>query len=362
MKNLIKNLLILLFCLPLTLSAQLIDYGTYMRTDDQLTIGTNSDSYPFYVRKNDSSWQARFTNRDGDGADVYIAHGAGYGVNIKGRTTGGQYTLRLDNLSDLTNIFYNNGKVGLGLQGNVGIGTSAPSAKLDVRTTNSTIAQFIQSNVSNTNAKIIIRGSRNACPGCNVAYIDFEDYDSNEGSGTVFTLARVSAGMETDSGKNGYLRFYTTQAGTPAERMRIKTNGNVGIGTSNPTYKLSVNGNIRAKEVRVETGWSDYVFYDDYQLPTLEEEEQHIEEKGYLLGFESEADMGGEVLLGDVSKRQQAKIEEMMLHLIEMNKKLKTNTELMKKIEEANLYIFQLNDTVKELQKQIEELKQQSGK
>jgi len=136
MKTLIKNLFILMLCVPLTLSAQLIDYGTYMRTDDQLTIGTNSDSYPFYVRKNDSSWQARFTNKAGAGADIYMVHGAGYGMHIKGGTTGGQYTLRLNNLNGVTNNFYNNGKVGLGLQGNVGIGTDAPTAKLDVRTTN----------------------------------------------------------------------------------------------------------------------------------------------------------------------------------------------------------------------------------
>jgi len=106
--------------------------------------------------------------------------------------------------------------------------------------------------------------------------------------------------------------------------MVFKPNGNIGIGTVNPTHKLSVNGNIHTKEVRVQTGWSDYVFYDDYQLPTLEEEEQHIEQKGHLLGFESEEDMQGEVLLGDVSKRQQAKIEEMMLHLIQINKQLQT--------------------------------------
>ncbi|RNL68607.1 hypothetical protein ED312_23155, partial [Sinomicrobium pectinilyticum] len=44
--------------------------------------------------------------------------------------------------------------------------------------------------------------------------------------------------------------------------------GNVGIGTTNPgTWKLAVNGDIRAKEIKVETGWSDFVFEDSYNLP-----------------------------------------------------------------------------------------------
>lgn len=98
--------------------------------------------------------------------------------------------------------------------------------------------------------------------------------------------------------------------------------GNVGIGTTSPDNRLDVNGTIRAKKIVVETGWSDYVFERDYQLPTLDQEEQHINTHGHLLGFESEEAMDGKADLGDVAKRQQAKIEELMLHVIELNKQL----------------------------------------
>jgi len=202
----------------------------------------------------------------------------------------------------------------------VGIGTTAPAEKLHINGA--------------------VRGNQNGALRISTSsgYVDIGpkntgwSHFSTDRSKFYFSAEiRVNSGAIGSYSGNLFLR---TQGTT---RMTIlNSNGNVGIGTSNPTYKLSVNGNIRTKEVRVETGWSDYVFYDDYQLPTLEEEEQHIEEKGHLLGFDSEKDMGGEVLLGDVSKRQQAKIEEMMLHLIEMNKNLKTMEAKMSQLEQEN--------------------------
>jgi len=40
----------------------------------------------------------------------------------------------------------------------------------------------------------------------------------------------------------------------------------------------------------------------------------------------------------------------------------KSYTDLLKEIEEAHLYIFQLNNALKDLQKQVKELKQQADK
>ncbi len=137
--------------------------------------------------------------------------------------------------------------------------------------------------------------------------------------------------------KSGAMRTDgTLQAGPNGDRFLVKTDGKVGINTTTPDYQLDVNGTIRAKEVRVQTGWSDYVFLPEYKLPTLQEEESFINKNGHLLGFESEKDMDGEVQLADVTNRQQAKIEEMMLHLIEMNKKLEQVIDKNQQLQKEN--------------------------
>jgi len=73
----------------------------------------------------------------------------------------------------------------------------------------------------------------------------------------------------------------------------------------------------------LNTGWADYVFLPDYQLPTLQEVERHIREKGHLKDIPSEKEVEKEgVDLGEMNKKLLAKVEELTLYLIEQNKKL----------------------------------------
>lgn len=122
-----------------------------------------------------------------------------------------------------------------------------------------------------------------------------------------------------------HLIFSTTPngaSGAMTERVRITEVGNVGIGTTNPTQKLSVNGTIRAKEVIVDTGWSDYVFAPDYRLAPLSEVEQHIKAEGHLPGIPSAAEVADHgITVGDMQSRLLAKIEELTLHQIEQEKR-----------------------------------------
>ena len=125
--------------------------------------------------------------------------------------------------------------------------------------------------------------------------------------------------------------------GTP--KMRILRNGEVRIGTAGPGiqatgYLLSVAGRLRAEEVRVETGWADFVFESDYELRTLQEVEAHIHEKGHLPEIPSEAEVSANgIALGEMNAKLLQKIEELTLYLIEQDKQIKVLTEKVSTLE-----------------------------
>lgn len=115
--------------------------------------------------------------------------------------------------------------------------------------------------------------------------------------------------------------------------------GNLGIGTMVPKERLSVNGKIRAHEVKVEVnGWPDYVFRPGYTFPSLRELEKQIEALGHLPGVPSakEVDENG-LSLGSMDKILLQKIEELTLYLIEKDKAIskleESNARLAEKIE-----------------------------
>jgi hypothetical protein len=119
---------------------------------------------------------------------------------------------------------------------------------------------------------------------------------------------------------------------------RAYFSGNVGIGVANPTNELEVCGTIRAKEIKVESGWCDYVFEEDYELMSLDQVEAFIQTNGHLPRTPSAAEIQAEGLeLAKATENQQEKIEEIFLHLIDMQESLQDleaeNAELKSEIE-----------------------------
>jgi len=101
-------------------------------------------------------------------------------------------------------------------------------------------------------------------------------------------------------------------------------NGNVGIGLTNPSEKLTVNGKVKAREIRVDIqDLPDYVFKPDYPKLSLADLEKYIQQHQHLPEVPSaaEAEQNG-IELGEMNKILLKKIEELTLHLIEQEKKI----------------------------------------
>ncbi len=130
----------------------------------------------------------------------------------------------------------------------------------------------------------------------------------------------------TTSGGGGE-PYTTLNANLPTvnwQSQNFYASGEVGIGTSpNPNFQLSVNGTIRAKEVIVESGWSDFVFEKNYYLAPLREVEQFINNNGHLKDIPSEAEVRQNgVGLAEINTLLLQKIEELTLYMIDINKRI----------------------------------------
>ncbi|MCK6602773.1 MAG: hypothetical protein L6Q77_13235 [Bacteroidetes bacterium] len=102
--------------------------------------------------------------------------------------------------------------------------------------------------------------------------------------------------------------------------------GLIGIGTTNPTKTLSVNGTILAKEVYISVepaDWPDYVFGETYTLKELSEVERFIKENGHLPEIPSAMTASTEgVAVGEFNKQLLKKVEELTLYIIEQEKRI----------------------------------------
>ena len=131
--------------------------------------------------------------------------------------------------------------------GNVGIGTSAPTRRFQVHDSNGgTIRPAVKIKVNNCGSpcgqpettQAFTLQNQNGTAG-NVVGIGFADSDADE-----TPSAWLGTRLANKTLHYGDLLFHTRGGGGFGERMRITSIGNVGIGTGNPVNRLDVEGGM----------------------------------------------------------------------------------------------------------------------
>ena len=271
---------------------------------------------------------------------------------------------------------YRNQKLTIKSSGNIGIGTENPSTKLEI---SSNKTKFITLQRDGVVKKGHI-GYGAAQDGSIYLGTDDNTYslyvqqDGRIGMGTISPTTKLEISSDKTKFitlhrdgvvKKGHIGYGAGNGGsiylgtedTPYG-IYLQQNGKVGIGTYNPDEKLSVNGKIHTKEVKVDlNGWSDFVFDKAYDLPTLEEVENHINTNGHLLDVPSEKDvLENGILLGEMNATLLQKIEELTLYTIEQDKQLTQQQEEIALLQDQNKVIKEQAKDIKELKALVNQL------
>lgn len=213
--------------------------------------------------------------------------------------------------------------------GNVGIGTVNPTSKLEVSGRARIIGDVY---VNGANALTFQDDARFSVTPTHVPDLNIANFSMPH-----YGIAAPNAGSSADlwlSGNNA-IRFFS--GGNPIPVMNLTNNGKVGIGTTQipGDYKLAIAGNVIAEEVVVKLQsawpWPDFVFHQDYTLKPLHEVEQFVKTNKHLPGIPSAAQVEKEGLnMGEMQSKLLQKVEELMLYIIEQDKKIKQLEEKLK--------------------------------
>lgn len=247
---------------------------------------------------------------------------------------------------------YNNGQDRLTVTdvGNVGIGNNAPSHTLDILSftprglylnnnfgsTASKYGAYFDVSSEGTGQKYgvytnVIGNNNSSSPVYGARF----NANGNSGTGSVYGVYANVSNLGSGNRYAIYAIANTTNPGPNSKSWALYTVGHsyfandVRIGNLDGAsgYRLTVDGKIMSEELKVQMSgaWPDYVFEENYNLMEIEEIEQFIIKNKHLPGVPSAQeileDNGFEV--GETSRILLEKIEELTLMLIKQNKQIK---------------------------------------
>ncbi|MDB5124737.1 MAG: hypothetical protein JWP94_2866 [Mucilaginibacter sp.] len=214
----------------------------------------------------------------------------------------------------------------------------------------------LQQNVGGANNVAIGYGSGENASGASLTALNDCTFI---GYRTVSTVDNISNSIAIGSGAQ-VTQSNEVVIGSPTVTTTV-LQGQVGIGTTTPREALSVNGNIRSKQVKVETAnWPDYVFDKEYQLLSLNEVQNYIKLNHHLPELPSQEQISKEGLnLGEMNKLLAKKIEEMTLYLIQKDSELRDQQTVLNELKLRNQ---SMEGRIKNLEDQVQSILKTTNK
>ncbi len=220
--------------------------------------------------------------------------------------------------------------------GNVGIGTAAPGSLFN--TNQGTYPSYSGSDkvltIHSATTAPVLELSRDAgsTEGTKIGAVYFTNTQNQvDAHRQVAGFWVENAGSVSYPVLSGGRIVFMTKAfnGGVQNKLIFDERGNLNVGMTAPntkSYKLAVEGTIGARKVKVtQETWADFVFQAGYQLPSLQEVELYIQQYQHLPDIPSEKEVQKEgVDLGEMNRKLLQKIEELTLHVIDLNKRLRT--------------------------------------